>query len=255
MRRFEGKTIIVTGAGSGIGAAVARRFVAEGGNVAVFGRDGGKLTDALSDCPQQQLLIVQGDVSKDADVKRLVSETVARFGRLDVLVNNAGVADMGKITETTDEMWRNTMSINVDGVFYCIRAAMPHLIQSKGSVINTSSVSGIGGDNNMAVYTATKGAISNLTRSMAIDHGPDGVRINAICPALTVTDLTQDMVANPKIMAAFKARIPLGRPAEPDDIAGAFLFLASDDARFITGVNLPVDGGVNASNGQPIYFL
>ncbi|WP_122858775.1 SDR family NAD(P)-dependent oxidoreductase, partial [Pseudomonas viridiflava] len=135
--------------------------------------------------------------------------------------------------------------------FYCTRSAMPALIASKGNIVNVSSVSGMGGDWGMSFYNAAKGAITNFTRALALDHGADGVRVNAVCPSLTRSELTDDMMGNDALMAKFKARIALGRPAEPEDIGDVIAFLASDDARFVTGVNLPVDGGLSASNGQP----
>lgn len=128
---------------------------------------------------------------------------------------------------------------------------MPHLIKTRGNVVNTSSVSGLGGDWGMSIYNAAKGAVSNFTRALALDHGRDGVRVNAVCPSFTLTDMTDEMKDNEALLAKFNERIPLGRPANPDDIAAVIAFLASDDARFVTGVNLPVDGGLSASNGQP----
>jgi meso-butanediol dehydrogenase/(S,S)-butanediol dehydrogenase/diacetyl reductase len=149
------------------------------------------------------------------------------------------------------EDWRDVMSTDLDGVFYCCRIAMPELIRTKGSVVNVSSVSGLGGDWALSFYNAAKGAVTNFTRALAMDHARDGVRINAVCPSLTRTGLTEDMYADAELMKKFAERIPMGRGAEPEEIADVIAFLASHDARFITGVNLPVDGGLTASNGQP----
>ena len=143
------------------------------------------------------------------------------------------------------------MAVDVDGVFYGCRAAVPHLIKSKGCIVNVSSVSGLGGDWNMSFYNAAKGAVTNFTRALALELGPHGVRVNAVNPGLTLTGLTAGMDKDAALMAKFRERIPLGRAAQPDDIAGVIAFLASDDARFVNGVNLPVDGGLFASNGQP----
>jgi meso-butanediol dehydrogenase/(S,S)-butanediol dehydrogenase/diacetyl reductase len=143
------------------------------------------------------------------------------------------------------------MAVDVDGVFFCTRAALPHLLESKGSIVNVSSVSGLGGDWNMSFYNAAKGAVSNFTRSLALELGPKGVRVNAVNPSLTSTGLTEGMRSDRELMAKFAERIPLGRGAEPAEIADVIAFLASHDARFVTGVNLPVDGGLMASNGQP----
>jgi meso-butanediol dehydrogenase/(S,S)-butanediol dehydrogenase/diacetyl reductase len=149
------------------------------------------------------------------------------------------------------EDWHRVMNIDVNGVFYGCRAAMPYLLESKGSIINLSSVSGLGGDWGMSFYNAAKGAVSNFTRSLALEYGGQGVRVNAVCPALTWSDLTADMKENKELMAKFEERIPTGRGAEPQEVADVIAFLASDDARFVNGVNLPVDGGLHASNGQP----
>ena len=251
--RFTGKTVIVTGGSSGIGEGAAKRFLAEGANVVVCARSKANLKEAYKGYPDDKLLILEADVSKEADVKKLFAETIKRFKKLDVLVNNAGIYIQGKIDQLTFADWKKQMSVNVEGVFLCSHAALPHLKKTKGCIINTASVSGLGGDYETAAYNASKGAVVNLTRSMAIDHGPDGVRINSICPSLTESELTKSMIKDKKQVAAHKKRCPLQRYAEPEDIAGVYAFLASDDARYITGVNLPVDGGVTASNGQTMY--
>ena len=250
-QRFLGKTILVTGAGSGIGEATARRFANEGGNVVLVGRTQEKLDRVAHTLDAARTLVVRADVSNTAGVQELVKETLARFKRIDVLVNNAGVAADARIPDASDDEWRRVMSIDVDGVFYMCRAVIPELIKTHGSVVNVSSVSGLGGDWGMGIYNAAKGAVTNLTRAMAMDHGRDGVRINAVCPSLTRSELTNDMFENKALMAKFEERIPLGRSAAPEEVADVIAFLASEDARFVTGVNLPVDGGLSASNGQP----
>lgn len=250
--RFANKTVVVTGAGSGIGAATAKRFVAEGANVLVVGRTREKLEALLGDvADKNKLLIHAADVSDSQQVDELFKTAADRFGSIDVLVNNAGVAEGGPIAEVSDDSWRKVLSINVDGVFYCTRAAMPYLQKTGGCVVNTSSVSGLGGDWNFATYNTSKGAVTNFTRAVALDYVNTGVRVNAVCPSLTRSELTDDMFEKDDLMAKFAERIPMGRGAEAEEVGDAIVFLASHDARFINGVNLPVDGGLSASNGQP----
>jgi meso-butanediol dehydrogenase / (S,S)-butanediol dehydrogenase / diacetyl reductase len=143
------------------------------------------------------------------------------------------------------------MGSDLDSVYFGARESLPHLLKTKGSIINVSSVSGLGGDWGLSAYNAAKGAITNFTRSLALEYGSRGVRINAVAPSLTSTEATVDLEKSEAVMAAFRDRLPIGRSATPDEVAGVIAFLASEDARFINGVNLPVDGGLHASNGQP----
>lgn len=251
MARFEGKVVIVTGAGSGIGAATAKRFLSEGASVVLNGRRKEKLQATASAFDPGKILIHSGDISDELYVNQLIADTVARFGRLDVLVNNAGVTFFGSFVTSTTEQWRNVMGIDVDGVYFATRAAMPHLLKAKGSVVNVSSASGTGGDWGGSIYNAAKGAVTNLTRALALEFGPQGVRVNAVAPSLTSTEMTAGFEHKPEIVAMFKDRMPLGNGARPEQIASVIAFLASEDASFVNGVNLPVDGGLSASNGQP----
>jgi len=251
MQRFADKVVIVTGAGSGIGAGTAQRFSDEGANVVLAGRTREKLQRVASALPAARTHVHATDVRLLSDVANLVAAALERFGRLDVLVNNAGVAPTGPVDEVGIDAWNDVIATDLTGVFHCTREALPHLKATRGAIVNVSSVSGIGGDWGMSFYNAAKGAVTNFTRACAMDFGPAGVRVNAVCPSLTRTDLTKDMFADAALIDRFRERIPLGRPAEPADIAAVIAFLASDDARFVTGVNLPVDGGLSASNGQP----
>lgn len=251
MQRFVDKVVVVTGAGSGIGKATAERFLNEGAKVAVVGRTKSKLEDVAKPYPESQVLVIEADVSNEEDVNQLVHAALEKFGRLDVLVNNAGVVTQGDVGSLSTDDWRKVMATDLDGVFYASRAAIPHLKTSKGSIIHVGSVSGTGGDWGMAAYNAAKGAVTNLTRAMAMDHGKDGIRVNAVCPSFTKTGMTEDMVDDRKLIDKFNERFALEGPGKPEDVAAVIAFLASEDARFVTGVNLPVDGGMSASNGQP----
>ncbi|WP_313606670.1 SDR family oxidoreductase [Rhizobium sp.] len=251
MQRFADKVVIVTGAGSGIGKATAERFLDEGAFVTLVGRTKSKLEAVAKPYPADKVMIVEADISNEDDVASLVAQTTEKTGRLDVLVNNAGVVAQGDVGSLSSDDWQKVMATDLDGVFYASRAAIPHLKASKGSIVNVSSVSGTGGDWGMAAYNAAKGAVTNLTRAMAMDHGKDGIRVNAVCPSLTRTGMTEDMMSDDKIITKFNERFALQGPGKPEDVAAVIAFLASDDARFVTGVNLPVDGGISASNGQP----
>lgn len=250
MARFTGKTVIVTGAASGMGAAAVKLFSAEGANVIALDLAQDEIDAAIDGLPSERTVAMAGDTSKAATAAAAVEKAVERFGGLDVLVNNAGVVVQGDVTATSEEDWAHVLSVNVTGYFLMAKAAIPELKKTRGSIVQTSSVSGLGGDWGMAAYNASKGAVTNLTRAMALDLGKDGVRVNAVNPSFTKTGMTKDMT-DPALLAKFMDRIPMKRAGEPEDVAKVMLFLASDDAGFVTGVNLPVDGGVSASNGQP----
>jgi len=251
MSRFTGKIVVVTGAGSGIGAASAKRFAEEGASVVLVGRTRDKLEKVAAQLSGQDHMVADCDVAEADQVQALASRVEEKYGRIDVLVNNAGIIVQGRIHEIELADWKKLMSVDLDGVFHCVHYFMPALLKTRGNVVNISSVSGLGGDWGMSVYNAAKGAITNFTRSLAMDYGTDGVRVNAICPGFTFTDLTEGVKNDQALLERFYDRIPLRRAGEPEDIADAIAFIASDDARYITGANLPVDGGLTASNGQP----
>jgi len=250
MARFSDKVVVITGAASGIGEGAARRFAAEGAILVLGDIDSGAL-ETLAVELDGTVEVRKTDVTDRAACEALVRAAIDRFGRIDVLINDAGVDHLGKLDEGDFAEFTKVIETDLYGVVHMSRAAIAHLRASKGCIINISSVSGLGGDWNHSFYCAAKGAVSNFTRALAMDEAKNGVRVNAVNPSLTYTALTAGMKEQPELIAKFEERIPIGRGAEPADIAGAIAFLASEDARFITGVNLPVDGGLTASNGQP----
>ncbi|MGS6581517.1 SDR family NAD(P)-dependent oxidoreductase [Vibrio diabolicus] len=249
MRGLKNKVALVTGSANGIGLAIAKRLYEEGANVALADWNEEQLANAVEGFDKQRVSAHSIDVSDPDKVAALISDVVTHFGKLDILVNNAGVHVPGSVIEGSVEDWKKISGVNIDGVVYCAKFALPELLKTKGCMVNTASVSGLGGDWGAAFYCASKGAVVNLTRAMALDHGAEGVRINAVCPSLVKTNMTNGWPQ--EIRDKFNERIALGRAAEPEEIASVVTFLASDDASFINGVNLPVDGGATASDGQP----
>lgn len=251
MAAFTEKVVVITGGGSGIGAAAAARFIAEGASIVISGRNMDRLNRAKADFPADRVLAFAADVSRREECEALVAAAVERFGRIDTLVNNAGANIVGTIAETDDKTWRDCMGADLDSVFFMIRAALPHLTKSRGSVVNIGSVSSLGGGWSHAAYCAAKAAVANLTRSVACDVGKYGVRANTVCPGLTVTDMVSEIMKDDALLEKAWERIPLRRAGKPEEIAAAICFLASEQASFITGVALPVDGGQTSTDGGP----
>lgn len=250
MKRFEGKTAVITGAASGMGRAAVRRFADEGARVVALDIDEDGLRQTLSTIDPDQALSHTCDITDETAVKQAVEAAVERFGGIHILINNAGIATQGDVETTDFATFRKVLAVNVEGYFLMAKYAMPHLLKSGGSIVMTSSVSGLGADWNMVAYDASKGAVSNMVRAMALDYGPRGVRVNAIAPTATETPLAEGTTSDPKIAAAFMERLAIQRFGTPEDMAAAMAFLASEDASYITGVILPVDGGISCSNGQ-----
>ncbi len=251
MFQFEGKVVLLTGAGSGIGAAAAKAFLKAGATLVAADKDKAGLDALQQEFGAEKVFTQELNTSDPAACEALVKAAVEKFGKLDVLVNDAGLDHMGAVDEGGLDQWERIMGTDLNGYFYMTRFAIPHLRASKGCIVNVSSVSGLGGDWNHSFYNAAKGAITNFTRALALDEGKHGVRVNAVNPSLVYTSMTEQMKSQPELIKKFEERIALGRGANPEDIAGPILFLASEAAHFVTGVNLPVDGGLMASNGQP----
>lgn len=245
--RLESKIALITGAGTGIGRAIALAFAGEGARVALAGRRK-ILLEAVAREMGSAALAVEADVSKKTDIDRALEQTVRHFGGLNTLVNNAGVLHVGTAEQISEEQWNETFNVNLRGVWQLSSAALPYLRkQGGGSIINIASVLGINGARNRAAYASSKGAVVLLTKCMAIDHGHENIRVNAICPGFVETELTEPVFAQaPDPHAMRRERIavhPIGRLGQPRDIAGLAVLLASDESAWITGSALAVDGG------------
>lgn len=250
--RLSNKVAIVTGASRGIGYAIAQRFISEGAQVV--------LADIVDASEQAKMLstatcraiYVKTDVSSDIDVKALIQQTTSEFGCIDILVNNAGVEFAKTVVDTTESEWDDLMSVNLKGVFLCARAVIPLMQQQKkGVIINIASELGLVGEAGVAAYCASKGGVVMLSKALAIDHGPQGIRVNCLCPGPVATQLLEDVFAsssNPEEMRkSFESKTVLKRLGRPEDIAAAATFLASDDSAFMAGADLVIDGGWTAS--------
>jgi NAD(P)-dependent dehydrogenase (short-subunit alcohol dehydrogenase family) len=252
MRRFEGKTVIVTGAGRGIGRAIARRFASEGADVLCMGRTLEPLEETAKLCAQDggSGWAFAADVSRSEDVARAAGAALARWPRIDVLVNNAGIDDETPFLEMLEERWNEVIATNLTGVFLMSQRVARAMRDAGGGVILLNiSIDASGGDGPFASYNASKAALLGLNRTMALELAEHGIRVNGVSPGFTHTEMTERAVG-PKLMEYLNgsfARVPMRRLVRPEEIAAAFAFLASDDAAGITGHNLTVDGGLTAN--------
>jgi len=250
VKRFDGKVAVITGAASGIGEATAHRLCEEGASVVLVDRQQDQL-DAVVAALGDVATGVCADVRADTAAASAVDAAIERHGRLDVLVNNAGISVFGHVDELRDDQWERVMDVNVNAVFKMCRTALPHLIASGGSVVNTCSISGLLADPGLIAYNTSKGALLNFTRSLALDHAADGIRVNSVCPGGVATPMLKPTLD--KWASEYERLIPMKRPAEAAEVAAAIAFLASGDASYITGHNLVIDGGVTAATGQPSF--
>jgi NAD(P)-dependent dehydrogenase (short-subunit alcohol dehydrogenase family) len=250
--RLKGKVAIITGAGTGLGRAIAVMFAREGAKVTLNGRRAEPIEKAAAEITQAggAALACAGDVIKAGDVKRLVETTVKAFGRLDILVNNAGgIPERGAVLALSEEGFKKTLDVNLTSAFLCSKAALPELIKTKGNIVNIASLAGLRGAPGNTAYGAAKGGMVILTKDMAVDYAPQGVRVNAVCPAYIETDLNRALLADLKKSGEYEALVKmhlLGRLGEPDDVAYAAVYLASEEAKWLSGVALGVDGGISA---------
>ncbi|GJL77744.1 MAG: 3-oxoacyl-ACP reductase [Nitrospinaceae bacterium] len=244
--RLENKTAVITGGGSGIGLSCARLFCREGARSVIFGRRKARLDEAVQEIGDRALA-VSGDITCDEDIQRLVKTAVDAYGKIDILVNNAGVFTGSPVHETKDGDWDSVLKVNLTCVFKLTREVLPHMIRQKsGSLIHISSILGLVGTPNVAAYNTSKGALNQFSRSLAVEYGPSQIRSNAICPGLIATEMTEDLMHDEALMKEWSKNYPIGRFGQPEDVAQACLFLASDESTFITGTVLPVDGGYTA---------
>ena len=238
------KTAIVTGAARGIGLATTRLFIEEGWQVAMIDRDGATLFEAAEELDHAHA--IDCDVSDPAAVKAMVAETLDQYGRIDALVNNAGVADFGPIEETSFERWRTVMATNLDGPFLCVQAATEALKATRGAIVNIASISGLRASTLRVAYGTSKAAVIQLTLQQAVELGEYGIRANAIAPGPVRTKLAM-AVHSQDIIDAYHDAIPLNRYGSEREIAEAIVFLCSDRASYITGQCLAADGGFEAT--------
>jgi meso-butanediol dehydrogenase/(S,S)-butanediol dehydrogenase/diacetyl reductase len=253
--RLKGKVALITGGGTGIGTAIAKRFVAEGAKICITGRRHEMLDKVAQSLPLGRVATCSGDVTKVEDVGRMVETALALEGRVDVVVNNAGIDPGGTVTDLDPELWRQVIEINLTGPFLVMKASIPHLIKKGGgSIINISSLGGLRCLPGMPAYCTSKAGLIMLTKQAALDYGPFKVRCNAVCPGATRTEMLEEALSPltqtlhtdvDGVFACISSNVPLRRVAAPDEVSGICVYLASDDSSFMTGSVLLLDGGAS----------
>jgi NAD(P)-dependent dehydrogenase (short-subunit alcohol dehydrogenase family) len=253
MNRLEGKVAIVTGGNAGIGEAVAKRFAEEGAAVVITGRRQAELDRVMSGIRHNngKGLAVTGSVTDELHVRDVTQRTLDSFGRIDILINNAGIGDFGKrIHETEDATWATLLDVNLTGVFRMTRAVVPQMLkQGRGAIVNISSVASLVGIPGAPAYAASKGGVDALTRALAIDYAKDGIRCNIVNPGLIDTPMAAPLMANPDMLQPILSQYALRRPGTSEEVANMVLYLASDEADWVTGGTFTIDGGMTVSKG------
>jgi len=261
---FSNKVAFISGGGTGIGAAVAKQMAEAGAKLVLMGRRTAPLEEVAAGLAPAQVLVLGGDAANAVDVRQAATQAVARFGSIDVLVANAGGHGLGKLTDTDDASWAQATRLNLDTAFVCARELMPELLKQRGTIVILSSLAGHFAGPEVVGYVTMKHALIGLTRSLARDYGPLGIRVNAVCPGWVRTAMADEQMQVlvqkhqlADIEAAYRMvsrHVPLRRPAEPAEVADAVLFLASTRAAMITGTSLMIDGGASAVDLPTISF-
>ena len=245
MRGLRDKGILITGGTSGIGLATARRFQQEGARVFVCGIDATELQTVTEELTAPGTV---ADVSQERDVTRLVNESAASLGRIDVLINNAGIARKARFIDLTPQEWDETIAVNLRGMFLVAQGVVREMLADGqgGAIVNMASTNALGGEEEFAHYNASKGGVLQLTRTMAVELGPSGIRVNCVCPGFIDTPLNRHLATEDEMREYERTKVPLGRRGGAQEVAAAFAFLASDDASFVHGEALVIDGGQTA---------
>jgi len=251
MNRLVGKVAVITGGNAGIGEAIAKVFAREGASVVITGRRKEELDRVVGDIVKVQgkVFAVVGSVTDESLVQGTIRRTVQQFGQLDILINNAGVGNFGKrLHEIDDATWAHVLDVNLSGVFRMTRAALPQMLkQGKGVIINISSVASLIGLPALSVYAASKGALDAMTRALAVDYAKDGIRCNVVNPGLVDTPMAAPLMSNPEQLEPILSHYPIRRAGKPEEVANMVLYLASDEAAWVTGGTFPIDGGMTIS--------